>query len=128
MRRGGLTGAAARTPPCTDLREARRPRLGAIGQGHEQLGQLGVAMLLEEPRHGVAPSPGARLAYNRRRRGANVRQRERAVVGDPQPIARGWERSKNDIDPRDQERHFPSNIYVAERELISIRGIPELPQ
>jgi hypothetical protein len=30
-------------------------------------------VLLEEPRHGVAPSPGGRLAYNRQRRGAHVR-------------------------------------------------------
>jgi hypothetical protein len=45
--------------------DALRPRLRAVGQGHEQLGQLGVAVLLEEPRHVVSTSPGARLADDR---------------------------------------------------------------
>src|SRR5580704_138197 len=48
------------------------PRLRAIGQGHEQLGQLGVAMLLDKPRHTVAPVPIARLADNRERRREDI--------------------------------------------------------
>src|SRR5580704_1914875 len=40
------------------------PRLRTIGQGHEQLGQRGVAMLLDEPRYGIAAMPTARLAHD----------------------------------------------------------------
>ena len=46
--------------------------LGAIRQGHEQLSQLGVAVLLDKPRHTVAPVPIARLADNRERRREDI--------------------------------------------------------
>ena len=52
--------------------DAGRARLGAIGECHQQVGQLGVAMLLDELCHGVAPAPGAWAADNRGRLPADV--------------------------------------------------------
>ena len=63
--------------------DAGRARLGAIGECHQQVGQLGVAMLLEELCHGVATAPGARAADDRQRRPANIRQSKRAISGHP---------------------------------------------
>ena len=45
--------------------DAGRAHLGAIGECHKQVGQLGVAMLLEGPRDGIAPVAWA--ADNRER-------------------------------------------------------------
>ena len=47
--------------------DAGRARFWAVGQGHQQVGQLGVAMLLKELCHGVAPAPGAWAAGDRER-------------------------------------------------------------
>jgi hypothetical protein len=48
------------------------PSLRAVGKRHEQLGQLRVAVLLDKPRHTVAPVPIARLADNRERRREDI--------------------------------------------------------
>jgi hypothetical protein len=40
--------------------DAGGPRLGAVSERLQQVGQLRVAVLLEEPRHTVAPVPIAR--------------------------------------------------------------------
>jgi len=62
--------------------DAERARLLAIGEGHEQLGQLGVgAMRGDEPLDIVAPVPTASLAPDRKRRLADVGQDEQSVVG-----------------------------------------------
>ena len=60
-----------------------RARFWAVGQGHQQVGQLCVAMLLKELCHGVATAPGARAADDRQRRPANIRQSKRAISGHP---------------------------------------------
>ena len=52
----------------TAIVDARGAGLRAVYQGHDQLGQLRVAVLLDKPRHTVAPVPIARLADNRERR------------------------------------------------------------
>jgi hypothetical protein len=58
-----------------DLETAERRKTALIAPlvpGHEQLGQLGVAVLLDKPRHTVAPVPIARLADNRERRREDI--------------------------------------------------------
>jgi hypothetical protein len=82
--------------------DAGGARLLAVRQGHDQLGQLGVVVLSDEPRHVVALEPAAGRAHDGERRRLDVSKRERAVVGRPQTIAREWERSKNDIDAKDR--------------------------
>ena len=57
----------------TAIVDARGPRLRAIRQGHEQLSQLGVAVLRHQPLDIVLPAPSARLTDDRQRRPANVR-------------------------------------------------------
>jgi hypothetical protein len=52
--------------------DAGGPRLGAVSERLQQVGQLRVAVLLEEPRHTVAPVPIARLADNRERRREDI--------------------------------------------------------
>lgn len=49
--------------PCTGPIDACRARLRAIGQCLQEIGQAGVATLLEKPRHGVAPAPAAWLGW-----------------------------------------------------------------
>ena len=51
--------------------DASRARLRAIGERLKQIGQLGVAVLLHEPRHIAGPTSAARLANYRQRRTAN---------------------------------------------------------
>jgi hypothetical protein len=46
----------------------------------KQIGELGVAVLLHELRHAVAPAPAARLANDRERRPADVGQGRGALV------------------------------------------------
>jgi hypothetical protein len=75
MRRGGAGALREqllvhRLAPVVD---AGRARLLAVGQREKQIGELGVAVLLDKPRHTVAPVPIARLADNRERRRAKVR-------------------------------------------------------
>jgi hypothetical protein len=50
------------------LIHAGGPRLGAVGKGHQQLGQLCVAVLLNETRHGIEPLPGVDLDLRADRR------------------------------------------------------------
>ena len=74
MRRGGASALweqllVHRLAPVVD---AVRAPLLAVGQRHDQLGQLGVAVLLDKPRHTVAPVPIARLADNRERRREDI--------------------------------------------------------
>ena len=74
MRRGGASALweqllVHRLAPVVD---AGRARLLAVGQRLQQVGQLRVAVLLEEPRHTVAPVPIARLADNRERRREDI--------------------------------------------------------
>ena len=90
---------SARREPLVDrlalVVDAGRARLGAVGECHQQVGQLGVAMLVEELCHGVASAPIARSAGDRARRRANVRKGKRAVSRHPRTIAEQLERSKN---------------------------------
>ena len=74
MRRGGAGALREqllvhRLAPVVD---AVRAPLLAVGKRHDQLGQLGVAVLLDKPRHTVAPVPIARLADNRERRREDI--------------------------------------------------------
>ena len=50
-----------------------------VGERLEEIGELGVAMLLNELRHAVPPTTAARLANDSERRPADVGQGERAV-------------------------------------------------
>jgi hypothetical protein len=64
----------------------RGPRLLAIGKREPQVGQLGVgAVLLDQPRHGVAPAPATGLANEGKRRLADIGQ---DVSGHPSMIER----------------------------------------
>ena len=60
--------------------DAGRARLRAVGERLKQIGQLGVAMLLNEPRHVIGPAPAARLAYDRQSTLSDVGQGDRAVT------------------------------------------------
>ena len=68
----------------------------AVGERHQQVRQLRVAVLLDEPRHRIAPAPAAGFTDNRERRGAKVRQRG-VVSGHTRTIARAQERIKNAV-------------------------------
>ena len=57
-----------------------RARFRAIGKRLKQIGQLGVAMLFNEPRHVVGPATAARLADDRQRGVTKVGQDDRAVA------------------------------------------------
>ena len=70
---------ALRTPTAPVM-DAGGARLLAVCERLQQVGQLGVAVLLDKPRHTVAPVPTARLADNR--------ERERAISRHPRTIAR----------------------------------------
>jgi hypothetical protein len=39
----------------------------------KQIGELGIAVLIDQPYHRVSLAPGARVADNRECRGANIR-------------------------------------------------------
>jgi hypothetical protein len=54
-------------------------RFPAVRERHEEVGQLRVAMLLDEPRDVVAPASAARLAHERQGRLTDVGQGDRAV-------------------------------------------------
>ena len=65
--------------------DAERARLLAIGEGHRELGQLGVgAVRGDETGDAVAPMPAAPLAADGERRLADVGQGQRAVAGHVQ--------------------------------------------
>jgi hypothetical protein len=49
-------------------------RFPAVGEGEKQIGELGVAVLLDKLRHVVAPASAARLASDPERRPANIRK------------------------------------------------------
>jgi hypothetical protein len=53
----------------------------AIGERHQEIGELGVAVLLHEFRDIVTPAAAARLADDPERRRSNVGQGECAVAG-----------------------------------------------
>jgi hypothetical protein len=64
----------------------RGPRLPAIGESLPRVGKVGVcAVLLDQLRNGVAPTPAAWLADDRQRRFADVGQR---ALGHPAMIER----------------------------------------
>jgi hypothetical protein len=68
--------------------DRKRTRLVAVGQRHQEIGQLGVgAVLCDEPFDIVAPAPSARLAENRERGFANIGQGDRAVGWPCEQIA-----------------------------------------
>jgi hypothetical protein len=56
--------------------DARGAGLRAVRQGHEQLGQLGVAVLRYQPRDVISPAAPAWLANDRQRLLADVREGE----------------------------------------------------
>ena len=60
--------------------DADRARLLAVGERQEQVGQLRVAVLLDEPRHRVAPAPAVRLTDDRQGRATKVGQDYRRRV------------------------------------------------
>jgi len=69
MRRGGASALweqllVHRLAPVVD---AVRAPLLAVGQRQKQVGELGVAVLIDEPRNSVSPAPAARLADDRQR-------------------------------------------------------------
>ena len=85
MRRGGASALREQllVHRFAAIVDARPPRLRAVGQGHEQLGQLGVAMLLDEPGNGVAARGGCTAD---KRSSASARRcptGELAVLGIP---------------------------------------------
>jgi hypothetical protein len=53
--------------------DAGRARLLTVGQHLQEVGQLGVAVRLTKPCHGIAAAPAARLAYDRERQPVDVR-------------------------------------------------------
>ena len=55
-------------------------RLLAVGARRKEIGKLGVAVLLHEPRHAVAPASAARFANDPERRPAYVGRGERAIA------------------------------------------------
>ena len=74
----------------------------AIGEHHEQLGQLGVgATLSDESLEGVAPAPAAPLADDGERRASNVGQNSRAIAGHtglgPSPVRPAKRRGRMDF-------------------------------
>ena len=82
--------------PFSAGRAERRPgEMLRDGQGHEQLGQLGVAMLFHEPRHIVGPAPAARLADDRQGGVTKVGQGDRAVSRHPLRIAENMGTAKD---------------------------------